>query len=182
MIQFSGLKERGMTIDTGARTVRMQSQKQIFAIVSVIAILALVYRPLARHLDAWYSGLSTLLIVLIAVVYVCYQYYFVLRDIEYLLVTDTQLPGFLRVRHFPVRPLSNGRFAVEIPLEAFYSYRVVRAWRGLRTYIVLSEHQGNQVYTYPWFSITILRKREKMELFRLLDQYAKVHDGAGTAS
>ncbi len=104
MIRFSGLKERGMTIDTGARTVRMQSQKQIFAIVSVIAILALVYRPLARHLDAWYSGLSTLLIVLIAVVYVCYQYYFVLRDIEYLLVTDTQLPGFLRVRHSPCVP------------------------------------------------------------------------------
>ncbi len=160
-----------MTIDTGKRSVRMQSQKQIFAITMVVLILVMSITPIRYWLfdigvNPFY--LSTLFFV----AYMVYYFYFIVRNVEYLLITDTAVPNILRIRHFKLRPLETKKDAIEILHNQVYRYEYIKGRFG-RESIVLWQNLGGQLYKYPPFSITILTKGEKAQLFQLLDQYVQ---------
>lgn len=161
-----------MTIDTGKRSVRMQSQKQLFAILVVVVVLLLWLTPMRQWLENHGVPLVYLVLIL-GVSYFTYYFYFIVRDVEYLLVSDTAVPNILRIRHFKLRPLETKKEAIEILQNQLYRYEVHRTRWG-REYVVLWQNQGGQLFKYPPFSITILKRAEREALFQLLDQYVQV--------
>ena len=69
--------------------------------------------------------------------------------------------------------MSNAKHSIEMPLDEFLRYDVTRAWRGLRLYVQVWQQTGQELYRYPRFSITLLKKKERAELFKLLDHYSQ---------
>lgn len=160
-----------MTIDTGLRTMRMQVQKQVFAVVAVTLIAILFFGPVAQALRAVAIPRALLVGVIIAA-YAAFQLYFYVRDVEYLFVSDTQLPDMLRVRHFRVRALSQAKQAMEIPLHQLWDFQEQTSLWGLRRHIVLRQAIDRRLYVYPPFSVTILRAKELEALRACLAQHA----------
>lgn len=163
-----------MTIDTGKRTQRMQAQKQLFAIIGALLVVLTLFEPMRSWVDE--IGLNRLYFGLtIAAIYIAYRLYFRIRTVEYLYVSDTALPGFLRIRHFKILPMVEGKFAIEIPLSEMLRYEETIWGHGLRRSITIWQQRGNQQYTYPPFSTTILTHRERMQLYQILDQHCQQH-------
>ena len=147
-----------MTIDTGQRTIRIQVQKQLFAIATGL-LFSIAYFSAPREFLDTYCYSHYLVSILILLAYIVYQLYFWIRDISYVYASDESLMGMLRIRHFRILPLCNAKHAIELPLTEFYRY--VSIW----------QRQGSELYRYPRFSITLLRKTERAQLFALLDRY-----------
>lgn len=162
-----------MTIDTGARTIRIQAQKQLFAILLLIFIIgsafARYYRiaPFFVDLNLWKFSM-----VLVAI-YLLYYLYFPFRAVSYIYVSDNEFPGILTVRHFRIQPMDTNKMAYSIPLGEFHSYREEKSQWGTRHFLHLTQARGQQTYTYPPVSLTLLRKDELQRLRQLLDQHVK---------
>lgn len=161
-----------MTIDTGKRTIALQVQKQFLAVLTGL-LFATAYFPVPREFLDTYLYSHYLVSFGLLGLYILYQFFFWFRDIMYIYVSDESLVGMLRVRHFRLLPMSNSKHAIEIPLEEFLRYDVERAWHGLRLYVRIWQQAGQEIYRYPRFSITLLKKTEKAQLFALLDQYTQ---------
>ena len=159
-----------MTIDTGQRTIRIQVQKQLFAIATGLLFSIAYFSAPREFLDTYcYSHYLGSILILLA--YIVYQLSFWIRDISYVYASDESLMGMLRIRHFRILPLCNAKHAIELPLTEFYRYEVEHKWHGLRSYVSIWQRQGSELYRYPRFSITLLRKTERAQLFALLDRY-----------
>lgn len=162
-----------MTIDTGTRAANIQAQKQIIAICIFIFLIlwyfAKAYRFLGplNELSIW-----PFTIALIAA-YILYTLYFPLRAISYFYISDTALPGMLRIRFFRIQPFDDRKMAYEIPLSEFHAYALNKKWNGLRHDLYITQKRGSATYTYDPISITLLRKHELENLKALLDQHAQ---------
>lgn len=161
-----------MTIDTGKRTIALQVQKQFFAVLTGL-LFAAAYFPAPREFLDTYLYSHYLVSFAILGLYILYQFFFWFRDIMYVYVSDESLMGMLRIRHFRILPMSNAKHAIEMPIEEFLRYDVTRTWHGLRLYVQVWQQSGQEIYRYPRFSITLLKKKEREALFNLLDHYCQ---------
>jgi len=159
-----------MKVDTGQRTIRLQVQKQLFAVLTGL-LFAISYLPAPRDLLDEYLYSHYLVSILFIVFYIFYQLYFWLRDISYIFAADDLLQGMLCIRFFRILPFVSVKRTIELPQEELFRYEVQTTWHGLRHYVRIWQQRGQDLYVFPRFSITILRKKEKQELFALLDQY-----------
>lgn len=168
-----------MTVDIGERAVKLQMQKYIVAIVGLVLVIMLYFARLYSWVD-WFENRPFLPVSLGALgLYLLYMLYFPLRAISYVYVSDTALPGMLRVRFFRIQPLDDRKLSYEIPLHEFSHYREVRAWLGLRHFLYLYQRRGGQTYMYPPVSLTLLRRHELANLRQLLNQHVKPGAGDG---
>lgn len=159
-----------MTIDTGKRTIRLQVQKQMFAVLVGI-LFAICYFPAPRNfLDAYLLS-HYLVSCSFIVLYVLYQLYFWVRDLSYLYASDEVLQGMLCIRYFRILPMVNAKRAIELPQKELLKYEVEKRWYGLRHYVRIWQQHGSELYVFPPFSISFLRKQEKQQLFALLEKY-----------
>lgn len=165
-----------MTIDTGARTIRLQVQKQLFAILTGI-LFSLCYFPAPRDFIDTYFFSHYVFSVLLVVLYIFYQLYFWLRDISYVYATDELLAGMLCIRYFRILPFVSAKSAIELPSRELYKYEVESRWFGLREYVRIWQQHGRELYVFPPVSITLLRQGERRELLQLLDKYLVADDG-----
>ena len=159
-----------MTIDTGKRTIRLQVQKQMFAVLVGI-LFAICYFPAPRNFLDTHLFSHYLVSCSFIVLYVLYQLYFWVRDISYLYANYDVLQGMLCIRYFRILPMVNAKRAIELPQKELLKYEVEKRWYGLRHYVRIWQQHGSELYVFPPFSISLLRKQEKQQLFALLEKY-----------
>lgn len=161
-----------MTIDTGKRTERIVLMKQIFAIAVLILSILAFYRPIRLWLRA--GGVEPwLLTAILVALYIVYRLYFRVRSTTYLYISDTALPGIIRIRHFEIKPLNNKQFALEIPHRELYRFELVKKRLGLLEQLTLWQRRGSKIFKYPPFSITLLRRKERQQLVAMLQKYSE---------
>lgn len=159
-----------MIIDTGARTIRIQVQKQLLAVLTGI-LFAICYFPAPRDfLDLYLISHYVVSCSFIAL-YILYQLYFWVRDLSYVYVSDELLKGMLCIRYFRILPMVNAKHAIELPQTEFIKYEVESRWYGLRQYVRIWQQHGREIYVFPHFSISLLKKKEKQNLFSLLEKH-----------
>ncbi len=159
-----------MTIDTGKKTIRLQVQKQMFAVLVGI-LFAVCYFPAPLNFLDTYLFSHYLVSSSFIVLYILYQLYFWVRDLSYLFASDEVLEGMLCIRYFRILPMVNAKRAIELPQHELLRYEVEKRWYGLRSYVRIWQQQGSELYVFPAFSISLLRKQEKQNLFALLEKY-----------
>lgn len=156
-----------MTIDTGNRTIRLQVQKQLFAIVTGL-LFSISYFPTPRDFLDTYLYSHYLISWLFVVLYILYQLFFWIRDLSYIYISDESLVGMLRIRQFRILPMNNAKRAIEFPLEELGKYEIVHSWHGLRCYLYVWQQVGGEVYKYPRISLSLLKRNEREKLDLLL--------------
>ena len=165
------IKSVSMTIDTGKRTERIQMLKQVFGIVLVVLVILGFYRPIRLWLngfglDAW------LLTCIFAACYLGYRLYFRIRKTSYIYVSDTALPGIIRIRYFEIKPLNPNQFSIEIPQKELYRYEVSERRWGMLEELTLWQRRGTKIFKYPPFSLTLLKRKERVQLVAMLKKYS----------
>lgn len=161
-----------MTIDTGKRTERIVLTKQVLAIVVLILSILCFYRPIRNWLRA--GGVAPwLLTAIFIVLYILYRLYFRVRRSTYIYVSDTALPGIIRIRHFEIKPMNSKQFALEIPQRELYRFELEKKRFGLLEQLTLWQRRGSKIFKYPPFSITLLRRKEREQLLAMLQKYSE---------
>ncbi len=151
--------------------MRLQMAKQLLAIIIIIIVAVIHLSPLRYWFDD--HGINrTYIYIGLPILYILWYASYIVRDYEYVYVSDTIVPGRLLIRHYRIRPFSSRKEEFQIPLNEVDSYLFTREGMG-RRYFFIWQGRGTQTYVYPKVSLAILSAEEQELLKATLEKYAK---------
>lgn len=164
-----------MVVDTSRRAQKLTALKQILAIVLVVPITIILYRPIRYQLEEW--GIPVWWVVAgLVVAYMLFRLYFHVRNVYFVYVSDQDLEGAIRFRFYPLKPLQQRLSTFDLPKQELYKYELKASKFNVRISLTVWQHRGTQIFKFPPISLSLLTRRERQELQALLDQYVRQRD------
>lgn len=104
---------------------------------------------------------------IIALVYL----FFLLRKSDYFFIEYTGNKAI--VRYYTAHPFLRKYRAFEIPKAYFYDYEIKKTWGGLIKTVQFSIRTPKGKYKYPPLSISLMTKKQEIELVKILEELKK---------
>lgn len=104
---------------------------------------------------------------IIALVYL----FFLLRKSDYFFIEYTG--NKVIVRYYTAHPFLRKYRAFEIPKAYFYDYEIKKIWGGLIKTVQFSIRTPKGKYKYPPLSISLMTKKQEIELVNILEELKK---------
>lgn len=109
---------------------------------------------------------------LIAIGFIALVYLFLLlRKSDYFFIEYTGNKAI--VRYYTAHPFLRKYRAFEIPKAYFYDYEIKKTWGGLIKTVQFSIRTPKGKYKYPPLSISLMTKKQEIELVKILEELKK---------
>jgi hypothetical protein len=158
-----------MVFDNKKTTIRIYLQKMISAIVAITLLMIIL-------VSGWFEkavlGVPKYQwVILVALIYLILVVISSLRKMNFFYFSDEG--DKILIRYHPIHPLVQKKNAVQIPKTGLAGYEIRGSHLGLRKVLILRQHLGGKVATYPRISITSLNDKELDLIESRLDKYVR---------
>lgn len=158
-----------MKFDNQKTTIRIFLNKMLLAIITAVAIVAILATP---WFDPELLGIMKYhWILLVTGVYLLLVVISWIRDLNYFYFDDKG--DKIIIRYYPIRPLARKKKAIQIQKISFAGFEIKKTALGIRKILILKQYVRRTVANYPPIGITALTRNELKLLKKQLSAYVR---------